>query len=58
MRLFADSQAIAPFVEALVVQLRGHAVDIVCGPLLGGAFLAQLVAQSLAADFCSRSGVR
>ena len=50
--LFADSQAIAPFVGALVAQLRGHAVEAVCGPLLGGAFLAQLVAQSLAAEFC------
>jgi orotate phosphoribosyltransferase len=50
--LFADPQAIAPFVGALVAQLRDHAVEVVCGPLLGGAFLAQLVAQSLAAEFC------
>jgi orotate phosphoribosyltransferase len=50
--LFADPQAIAPFVAALAAQVRGHAVDVVCGPLLGGAFLAQLVAQSIAAEFC------
>ena len=50
--LFADPRAIAPFIGALVAQLRDHAVEVVCGPLLGGAFLAQLVAQSLAADFC------
>jgi orotate phosphoribosyltransferase len=50
--LFVDPQAIAPFVGALVAQLRDHAVDVVCGPLLGGAFLAQLVARSLAAEFC------
>jgi orotate phosphoribosyltransferase len=58
--LFADPQAIAPFVEALATQLRDHAIDIVCGPLLGGAFLAQLVAQSLAAEFCftERSAVK
>ena len=58
--LFADPQAIAPFVGALVAQLRDHAVEVVCGPLLGGAFLAQLVAQSLAAEFCftERSAVR
>lgn len=58
--LFADSQAIAPFVGALVAQLRDHAVEAVCGPLLGGAFLAQLVAQSLAAEFCftERSAVK
>jgi orotate phosphoribosyltransferase len=50
--LFVDPRAIAPFVGALVGQLRNHAVDVVCGPLLGGALLAQLVGQSLAADFC------
>jgi orotate phosphoribosyltransferase len=58
--LFADPRAIAPFVEALAAQLRGHAIDIVCGPLLGGAFLAQMLAQSLAAEFCftERSAVK
>jgi orotate phosphoribosyltransferase len=58
--LFADPQAIAPFVGALAGQLRGHAIDIVCGPLLGGAFLAQLVAQALVAGFCftERSAVK
>ena len=58
--LFADPQAIAPFVASLAAQLRDHAIDIVCGPLLGGAFLAQLVAQSLAAEFCftERSAVK
>jgi orotate phosphoribosyltransferase len=58
--LFADPQAIAPFVGALTTQLRDHAIEIVCGPLLGGAFLAQLLAQSLAAEFCftERSAVK
>jgi orotate phosphoribosyltransferase len=58
--LFADPQAIAPFVGALAAQLRDHAIDVVCGPLLGGAFLAQLLAQSLAAEFCftERSAVK
>jgi orotate phosphoribosyltransferase len=58
--LFADPQAIAPFVDALAAQLQDHAIDIVCGPLLGGAFLAQLLAQSLAAEFCftERSAVK
>jgi orotate phosphoribosyltransferase len=50
--LFADPRAIAPFVGAMVARLRDHAVDVVCGPLFGGAFLAQLVAQSLGAEFC------
>jgi orotate phosphoribosyltransferase len=54
--LFADPRAIAPFVAALVAQLREHEADVVCGPLLGGAFLAQLMAHSLAAEFCFTEG--
>jgi orotate phosphoribosyltransferase len=49
--LFADSRALTPFVAALAEAIRPHAVDAVCGPLLGGAFLAQLVAQSLGVEF-------
>lgn len=49
--LFAEPKAIAPFVAALAARLRDHVVDVVCGPLLGGAFLAQLMAQSLGAEF-------
>lgn len=56
--LFADQKRIAPFVEALCVALRRHDVSLVCGPLVGGAFLAQLVAQILGVEFCftERSG--
>lgn len=50
--LFADPNRIAPFVAALVNALRPHALSAVCGPLLGGAFLAQLVAHELAVEFC------
>jgi orotate phosphoribosyltransferase len=50
--LFADPGAIAPFAAALSAQLRAHAIDVVCGPLLGGAFLAQLVAHALEKEFC------
>jgi orotate phosphoribosyltransferase len=58
--LFADPRGIAPFVGAMVARLRDHAVEVVCGPLLGGAFLAQVVAQSLGAEFCftERSAVK
>jgi orotate phosphoribosyltransferase len=49
--LFCDPPRVAPFVEALAEAIRPHAVDAVCGPLLGGAFLAQLVAQALGAGF-------
>jgi orotate phosphoribosyltransferase len=50
--LFADARRIAPLVAELSDSLRPYDVGFVCGPLLGGAFLAQLVAQAIAADFC------
>jgi orotate phosphoribosyltransferase len=50
--LFAEPQRIEPFVNALANAIRPHNVSVVCGPLLGGAFLAQLVAGALDAEFC------
>jgi orotate phosphoribosyltransferase len=50
--LFAEPRRIAPFVAALADAIRPHAVSAVCGPLLGGAFLAQLVAHALDVEFC------
>jgi orotate phosphoribosyltransferase len=50
--LFAEPRRIAPFVAALTSALRPHDVSAVCGPLLGGAFLAQLVAHALDVEFC------
>lgn len=50
--LFASVGAVAPFVDCLTSALRPHTPDLVCGPLLGGAFLAQLVARELGAEFC------
>lgn len=50
--LFVNSRRITPFVERLAGALRQHEPSIVCGPLLGGAFLAQLVAQTLGVEFC------
>jgi orotate phosphoribosyltransferase len=49
--LFARPRRVAPFVAALAAALRRHDVTAVCGPLLGGAFLAQLVAHALDAEF-------
>ena len=49
--LFCDLPRVAPFVAALADAIRPYGVDAVCGPLLGGAFLAQLVAQALGAGF-------
>ena len=50
--LFAVPDRIAPFVSQLAESLRPYNVAAVCGPLLGGAFLAQLIAQALNVDFC------
>ena len=50
--LFAEPRRVEPFVGALAASLRQYEVDAVCGPLLGGAFLAQRVAVALDAEFC------
>jgi orotate phosphoribosyltransferase len=50
--LFYDPPRLQPFVAALAEALRPHAAEVVCGPLLSGAFLAQLVARELGAAFC------
>jgi orotate phosphoribosyltransferase len=49
--LFAEPRRVAPFVTALVNRVRPYDVSAVCGPLQGGAFLAQLVAQALDVEF-------
>jgi orotate phosphoribosyltransferase len=49
--LFAEPRRVAPFVTALVNRLRPYDVSGVCGPLQGGAFLAQLTAQALDVEF-------
>jgi orotate phosphoribosyltransferase len=50
--LFAVPHAIEPFVRQLTESIRPYKVTAVCGPLLGGAFLAQLVAHALEVEFC------
>ena len=50
--LFCDPEAIAPLIETLAERLRPHRPSVVCGPLLGGAFLAQAVATAMGARFC------
>jgi orotate phosphoribosyltransferase len=49
--LFVDPAAMAPHVAALAERLRVHAPTAICGPMLGGAFLAQAVATELAVKF-------
>jgi orotate phosphoribosyltransferase len=50
--LFATPDRVAPFVARLTEALRSYHVDLVCGPVVGGARLAQLIAESLEVDFC------
>jgi orotate phosphoribosyltransferase len=50
--LFAEPGRIEPFVAQLAEALRPYEIEVVCGPLLGGAFLAQLVAHALGIEFC------
>ena len=49
--LFASPARIAPFVSDLADRLRRHDVSAVCGPLLGGAFVAQRLAVVLDVEF-------
>jgi orotate phosphoribosyltransferase len=50
--LFAEPRKIDPLVAELAAGIRDFDVAVVCGPLVGGAFLAQLVARILEVDFC------
>ncbi len=49
--MFADQTALDPFVTQLAQSLRRHNIEAVCGPLTGGAFLAQLLARLLGSEF-------
>jgi orotate phosphoribosyltransferase len=49
--LFANPDRVRPFVSALADSLRSYRAQVVCGPLLGGAFLAQNIAELLGAEF-------
>jgi orotate phosphoribosyltransferase len=49
--LFASPVRVEPFVSTLADLLRPFRADAVCGPLLGGAFLAQRIAQLLGVEF-------
>jgi orotate phosphoribosyltransferase len=49
--LFSDFRSIEPFVRALADAIRPYGPEGICGPLLGGAFLAQMVAHDLGSEF-------
>jgi orotate phosphoribosyltransferase len=56
--LFLRPRRLEPFVAELARRLSSHGVDAVCGPLEGGAFLAQEIARELDLEFfySARSG--
>lgn len=56
--LFARPRRLQPFVARLARRLSAHSVDAVCGPLVGGAFLAQLLAARLDVEcyYSARTG--
>jgi orotate phosphoribosyltransferase len=49
--LFVDPARVLPLVKQLAVSLRWYDVEGICGPLLGGAFLAQTLASILETRF-------
>lgn len=49
--LFTTPTRVAPFVNSLAQALRTHDPDAVCGPLTGGAFLAQMLSTALQRQF-------
>jgi orotate phosphoribosyltransferase len=49
--LFAASDRVWPFVDALSDLLRPYKPNVICGPLRGGAFLAQQVAEMTDTEF-------
>jgi orotate phosphoribosyltransferase len=50
-RLFTRPERIRPLAAALAERIAPHRVEVVCGPLTGGAFLAQMVAETLDVAF-------
>jgi len=50
-QLFRRPLALRPFITKLAAMLRPHRIDTVCGPLTGGALLAQSLATELGVEF-------
>jgi orotate phosphoribosyltransferase len=50
-RLFNRPNLLRPFANDLAERVLAYQVDAICGPMTGGALLAQMVAEQLAVDF-------
>jgi len=49
--LFVEPARVVPLVHELAQAMRAHDLTAVCGPLVGGAFLAQMLAALLQVEF-------
>ena len=49
--LLVDARAVQGWAAALAQQVAACRPEVVCGPLIGGAFVAQALAASIGADF-------
>jgi orotate phosphoribosyltransferase len=50
-RVFRRPAQLRPLVASLAQRVKTYEVDAVCGPLTGGAFVAQWVAEDLGVEF-------
>ena len=50
--LLERPRRLQPYVEDLARRLATWRIEMICGPLTGGAFLAQLIARELDTGFC------
>ena len=50
-RLFLDPRILAPFARQLAERLAPYGVEMVVGPLIGGSFVAQMIATELGTLF-------
>lgn len=57
-QLFTRPAELQPFVSLLANKISVHRVDVVCGPMTGGAFLAEMIATQLGVDFCWAERIR
>lgn len=49
--LFVRPARLRPFVEVLAEPLSRHGIDAICGPMVGGALIAQMIAVQLDVEF-------
>jgi orotate phosphoribosyltransferase len=56
--LFLDPQTLEPQIAALAALISKHQITAVCGPLIGGAFVAQAIAIQLGVRFYFTQRVR